>query len=114
MKRLTAITLIALLAATPALADDVYRCADGSTLTYSEDKGEMTLRGVVDGFDFVLPFAGSASRFATWSRTLGPEGVGCGDDTAPCVDYWQPRTGNPVVTYQLAPGTPQVECSPQK
>lgn len=117
MNRTALIAALSSLAlASPALADDVYHCEDGARLEYNAQKNEMKIVGAIEGFGVVVPFGGAMSRMSTWSRVGTEQGAGggeCNDDTAPCVEYWQPAHGGPVIFYQLAPNAPKVDCSPR-
>jgi len=102
---LAALASPAALSTAPALADTLYNCADGGTMTYVDATRDMIIRrqGMQDE---ALPFAGAASRFATWSRG-GQDAVGAG--VAPYVEYWQPAQGPAQVWHELIQGH-QVDC----
>ena len=107
MKRplLTALAM-ALALASPALADTVYRCDGGSTMTSLNNGREMVIKRPGE-MAVSIPRGGSAGRFAWWSPF--EEEFGCGK--APCAEYWQPAKGPANIWYILDDGK-EVKCRP--
>ena len=102
---LAALASPAPLSTAPALADTLYKCTEGGTMTYVDATRQMIIRPYGKP-DEVLPFAGATSRFATWSKG-GLEAVG--EEIAPYAQYWQPQTGPAKVWHELVAGQ-RVDC----
>jgi len=88
-----------------AMADDIYKCADGGSMTYVDATRDMIIRRPSQP-DELLPFAGAMSRLSTWSRG-GQDAVGEG--VAPYAEYWQPAQAPAQVWHELIQGH-QVDC----
>ena len=101
----TIAALLALAIASPALADDTYQCNDGGSMTYVDSTREMIIRRPGKP-DEALPFAGAASRFATWSSG-GQDAVG--EAVPPYAGYWQPAQGPAQVWHEMVEGQ-RVDC----
>ena len=104
-----AAALLAGIAATahPAHAAEptTYQCKDSSTLTLRDYEAVVQRAGEIA---VALPWAGAASRLATWSPG-GLEAVGA--ETAPFAEYWQPAVGPAQIRYSLDEGV-VVHCDP--
>ena len=100
---LTALTVVGL--ATPVMADTVYRCEAGSTMTYVDASREVRIKRPGE-MTIAMPFAGALGRFSWWSPY--EDSFECGK--APCAEYWQPQVGPPQVWFILDEGK-KVTCA---
>lgn len=102
------------LAASPALADTLFRCEDATSVTHYEAGREMRISGVADGFSIALPLAHAYGDSTVWTpRRFYEEDGQCTPDYAPCVEYRFPSDGPDSVIYQLSPTSPVVRCAPE-
>ena len=105
-------TLTTLALTSPAMADTVFRCEDGTSVTLYDAGREMRINGIVGGFSVALPLAHAYGDSSVWTpRTFYEEDETCTPDYAPCVQYDFPSGGPDSLTYQLSETSPVVRCA---
>jgi hypothetical protein len=107
-------TLTTLALTSPAMADTVFRCEDGTSVTLYDAGREMRINGIVGGFSVALPLAHAYGDSSVWTpRTFYEEDETCTPDYAPCVQYDFPSGGPDTLTYQLSETSVVVRCTPE-
>lgn len=98
----------------PAMADTVFRCEDGTSVTLYDAGREMRISGVTEGFAVALPLAHAYGDSSVWTpRHFDEEDETCTPDYAPCVQYDFPSGGPDTLTYRLSPTSSVVRCAPE-
>ena len=108
-------TLTTLAFTCPAMADTIFKCADGSSVTLYDVAREMRINGVADGFSIALPLGHMFADSGLWTTRVVFEEAGheCTPEIAPCVQYDFPSGGPDSLTYQLSEASPVVRCKPE-
>ena len=107
-------TLTTLALTSPAMADTLFRCEDGTSVTLYDAGREMRISGVAEGFSIALPLAHAYGDSSVWTpRTFYEEDGQCLPEYAPCVQYDFPSNGPDRLTYQLSETSPVLRCTPE-